>query len=212
MIVYAVYVTTEDGRTILSENFQSIEGISDNILLGGVSTAVQNVRSEIKKDPEINSFEIEGLSYHVKSFGLIRIVLVTGIPKYPEEIAQMLGFRFINEFGDILMQTDYTLKIFSRFKDSIREIIPKVTIDDESTVRTPTVMLGTWDIFNLPIHIQKTTLALISLDKGTIEDIAQESGENIADIENSLTILLKMGFIGEKKINSKTTYFFSDPT
>ena len=37
MILYAIYVLTEDGRTILSENLQPVEGVADDVLLGGVS-------------------------------------------------------------------------------------------------------------------------------------------------------------------------------
>ena len=209
MIVNAIYVTTEDGRVILAEKIQPIEGVSDDILLGGVLKAIRNIGSRIKKDSEMNSLEIEGLSYHIKSFGVIRIVLVTDVPKLPKEIVQMLGFRFINEYGDVLTQTDYNINIFNQFKDIIREIIPQKPDDDDSLVIEPAVILGTWEIFNLPVHLQKTALTLISLVKCTIEDIAQESRETLADIERNLNTLLKMGFIGKRQINGETTYFCS---
>lgn len=198
MIVYAIYyVITEDGRTILSQNFHSVEGISDGVLLGGVFTALQTVTKLMTgSDAEINSIEMEGLSYHIRSFGLIRIVLVTDIPKKPEEIIQILGFRFLNEYGDILMQTDFNLNIFDPFKDTIQEVIPQKAIIDESKLIKPSLKLGTGEIFNLPFHLQNTALALVSLGEGTMNDIAQESCEIFTDTKKHLLSLQKYGICG----------------
>lgn len=210
MIVYAVFVISNDGRIVLSENFQSFEGISDDVILGRVLTAIQDLTSEtIEKDTEISSVEIKGLSFHIRSFGLFRIVLVTEIPKNPQEIMQVLGFRFINEYGNVLMQTDYNLSIFDQFKETIEEIFPDKKIIDKSKLIKPTVKLSVGEIFNLPTHLQKTALTLISLQKASIEDIVQESGDNFTDAEKNLTSLQNMGFVGQKQINGKILFFCS---
>lgn len=71
MIVYAIFVSTNDGRTILSEQFQSIEGVAISVLFGGVFLSLQNMTGVMTNcNTEISSIEIEGLSYHIRSFGL----------------------------------------------------------------------------------------------------------------------------------------------
>ena len=128
MIIYAVFIITDDGRTILSEQFQSIEGVKDSILFGGVFTALQYMTAAMtNSDAEISSIEIEGLSYHTRSFGSIRIVIVTDVPDSPKEIIQTIGLRFIKQFGDVLTQRDFNLNIFKPFKKEIHEIIQKET-------------------------------------------------------------------------------------
>lgn len=208
MIIYAIYVITEDGRTILSENFQSSEDIPDAILLGGLLTALQNITSEMTKArSEMRSIEIEGLSYHIRSFGLFRIVLVTDVPKTPVDIIQMLGLRFINEYGEVLMDWDSNLSIFTPFKKTIREIIQKETITDDSKYINPTKRLTPGNIFSLPHPLQSTALALLSLEEGSARDIAKESEKTIKITKENLISLQKMGYVGTKQKKGKTLYF-----
>ncbi|MHA2244141.1 MAG: hypothetical protein ACXADY_04175 [Candidatus Hodarchaeales archaeon] len=210
LIVYAIYIISDDGRTIVSENFQSSEDIPDAILLGGLLTALQNMTTQMTQtDSEMESIEIEGLSYHLRSFGFFRIVLVTDVPKTPEDIIQMLGLRFINEYGDVLVNWDSNLIIFTPFKETIREIIQAETVTDESKSIKPTKKLGTGEIFSLPHHLQSTALAMVSLEEGLITDIAIECGEKVDVTEKNLLTLQEMGFIGKKQKNGKTVFFSS---
>ena len=160
-----------------------------------------------KEDTEMKSVEIEGLSYHIRSFGLIRIVLVTNVPKTPEDIIQTLGLRFINEYGDVLIQTEFNLNVFSPFKNTIQDIMKQLVGYDESKSIKPSKRLNTGEIFSLPHHLQATALALVTLEEGTISDIALESGEEMNIIEQNLATLKEKGFIGIKKRKKKTVYF-----
>ncbi|MFX1506268.1 MAG: hypothetical protein ACFFDC_09140 [Promethearchaeota archaeon] len=210
MIIYAVFVITDDGRTILSEQFQSVEDTKNDILFGGVFTAIQYMTAAMtNSDAEINSIEIEGLSYHTRSFGSFRIVVVTDVHDNPEEIVQTIGLRFINKFSDILTQRDFNLNLFIPFKKEIYEIVSEKTVIDESRSIKPTLKLRTAEIFSLPNHLQSTAIALVSIEKGSIEDIARESGETITKTEKNLITLQNMGFVGIKHIDGKTTYFCS---
>ncbi len=207
-IIYAVYVLTEEGKTILSENFQSADVIPNEILLGGLLTALQQVTTEmIQQQSEMKSIEIEGLSYHIRSFGLIRVVLVTDVPKTPEEVIQTLGLRFINDYGDVLAQEEFNSGIFNPFKATIQEVMKKVVGYDQSKSIKPSKRLNTGEIFGLPHHLQSTALAMVSLEEGTITDIAIESGEKETIIKKNLAILRKKGFIGTKKKKKKKIYF-----
>ncbi len=210
LIVYAIYVISDDGRTILSESFQSSEDFPDAILLGGLLTALQHMTIEMtQNDSEMESIEIEGLSYHIRSYGFFRIVLVTDVPKTPEDVIQMLGLRFLNEYGDVLVDWDSNLSTFAPFKETIREIIQTETVTDESKSIKPAKKLGTGEIFSLPYHLQSTALAMISLEEATINDIAEECGEKVDTTEKNLKSLQEMGFIGKKQKNNKTVFFCS---
>ena len=204
-------VITDDGRTILSEQFQSVEGDSKNdILFGGVFTAIQYMTGAMtKSDAEINSIEVEGLSYHTRSFGSFRIVIITDVPDKPEDIVQIIGLRFLNKFGEVLTQRDFDLNLFEPFKEEIHEIVHEGTVIDESRSIKPSSKLSTAEIFSLPNHLQSIALALVSLEKGTIDEIAQESGEDITKTEENLKSLQNMGFIGVKDVNGRITYFCS---
>lgn len=207
-IIYAVYVLTEEGKTILSENFQSTEDIPNEVLLGGLFTALQQITSEMtQKQAVMKSVEIEGLSYHIRSFGLVRIVLVTNVPKTPEEIMQTLGLRFINEYGDVLTQEKFNLNTFNPFKSTIQEIMKRLVGYDESKSIKPSKRLNTGEIFGLSHHLQATALALVTLEEGTIKEIAQESGEKAKVIKKNIATLKEKGFIGTKKEKKKTIYF-----
>lgn len=207
-IIYAVYVLTEEGKTILSENFQSTEDIPNEVLLGGLFTALQQIAAEMtQKKAVMKSVEIEGLSYHIRSFGLVRIVLVTNVPKTPEEIMQTLGLRFINEYGDVLTQAEFDLTTFNPFRKTIQEIMKQLVGYDESKSIKPSKRLNTGEIFSLPHHLQSTALALVTLEEGTINDIALESGEKANVIKKNLATLKEKGFIGIKKRKKKTVYF-----
>lgn len=213
-IIYAVYVLNEEGKTLLSEHFQSTEDIPNEVLLGGLFTALQSMtRDMTTKDTEMKSVEIEGLSYHIRSFGLIRIVLVTNVPKTPEDIMQRLGLQFINEYGDVLTQAEFNLNTFNPFKNTIQDIMKQLVGYDVSKSIKPSKRLNTGEIFGLPHHLQATALALVTLEEGTINDIALESGEEANVIEKNLATLKEKGYIGTKKQEKKkggkkkTVYF-----
>lgn len=160
-------------------------------------------------DSEMQSIEIEGLSYHIRSFGFFRLVIVTNAPKSPEDIIQMVGFRFINDYGEILMDWDSNLNTFEPFKDTIREIIKTKKVTDESKSIKPAKRFGTGEIFSLPYPLQKTALALVSLEEATIKDIANESDEKEKITKKNLIKLQDMGYIGRKQKKDKTLYFCS---
>ncbi|MFW9995981.1 MAG: hypothetical protein ACFFD4_28330 [Candidatus Odinarchaeota archaeon] len=213
MIVYGVYVVSEDGRTLVSENFQSDETLPNEILLGGLFTALQGVAAEVSRnESELKSIEIEGLSYHIRSFGFYRVILVTNVPtSLNEDIIQTLGLRFMKEFGEKLIEAGgrINLREFSPFKKIIHEIIQPGTVSDESKSIKPSKILSTGEIFSLPHHLQSTALAMISIEEGSIEEIARESKNSNEDAEKYVIELKNMGYVGKKDSQGKTIYFCS---
>lgn len=208
MIVYAIYVVSESGITLVSEHFHAIDEFPDEILLGGLITALQQMAIDIHHS-EMKTMEIEGLSYHIRSFGLFRIVLVTDGPQSPEHLIQTLGLRFMKEYGELLLDKIVFTQRFLPFKKTIHELIQLGMVTDDSKSIQPTKKLRTGEIFNLPHYLQATALAMVFLQEGTVEEIAEESGITPDVTRQNLTVLNERGFIGIKQKNDKTFYFCS---
>ena len=215
MIVYGVYIITDDGRTILAENFQSTENLPNEVLLGGVLTALQHMASEMTRShSEMKRVVVEGLTYHIRSYGLIRVVLITDAPRSPEGVLieamfQQLGMQFIKKYGDILADIDYNLNVFEPFRTTIREIITQDSVSDESGSIQPSKKLTTGEVFSLPHELHSTALALISLESATAEEIAKEIGIDIDLTLKNLLALQNRGFIGKKQEKGSILYFCS---
>ena len=212
MIAYAVYVISIDGRTIVSKKFQSADSIPNELLLGALFTALDGVAKEMtKSDSELKHIEIDNLSYHIKSFGHYRIVFVTDLAQTPEDVIQKLGFSFMKDYGEQLLEGFSDIHPYRPFKDTISQIIdsePTISSDQSNTI-IPTMKFSSSVIFDLPEQVQSTALAMITLIEGTIEDISTESGNTTQDTSMHISSLQKMGLIGKKFINNHILYFCS---
>jgi hypothetical protein len=195
---------------LLSEFFQSKKSVPDVFLLGGLLTALQGVATEITSSPsEMNSFEVGGISYHIQSFAFFRIVVVTNFAESPIEIIQSLGLRFIKDYRDELVEENTNLKTYSPFIKTIREVVKEKSTIDETRTLNPTKILDTAEIFELPQELHSTALAVLTLEEGTVEQIAKEIGEQEDITTNNLVSLQKYGFIGKKIIDQNIIYFCS---
>lgn len=211
MIVYGVYITTDDGRTVLTEHFQSTKALPDELLMGAFFTSLQIMADEMThKHSEIKSVQIEGFAYHIRSFGFCNIIIATDSVEAPEDLIQMLGLRFMNDFGETLVGRWSLLSTFVPFKKTLHEVIRKETsiLDDSKSIE-PTKKLDSAEIFSLPHHLHATALAMVSLQEGTVEEIAHESNADADVTEENLFSLKEMGLIGGKTHNGKMTFFCS---
>ncbi|MHA1991072.1 MAG: hypothetical protein ACW981_08885 [Candidatus Hodarchaeales archaeon] len=211
MIAYAAYVISIDGRPFVSVKFQSADSIPDDLLLGGLFTALQAVTSELtSKKSELNSILIENLSYHFKSFGDFRIVLVTNLQQEPKNLLHMLGLRFLKEYGEQIIDLGvFDESDFVHFKLVMKELISHELSIDESSTINPSVKFTTGEIYSLESAIRPTALAMISLREGTAIQIAKESGLNEEKTYNNLNQLQERGLVGKKNINGETKFFCS---
>jgi len=212
MIVYSVHFITEDGLTLLSEHFQAQNGLPDDVLFGGFLTAFQNFLVEMTKtNSKIKSIEIEGLFYHIRLFGGVRVVLVSNKSRslVIENLMEQLGYRFLKEYSEILMLNDQNVSLFTPFLEIIYEVLDSSIIDTSKSIH-PTKTLHTSEIFNFPNQVQQTALALLALDgTGTITEIINESGKSYKKVKSDLEYLQKKGYIGMKREKRSIIYFCS---
>jgi hypothetical protein len=116
----------------------------------------------------------------------------------------------MKQYGETLIDWDSNLDVFLPFKETIKEIIEHGTTIDVSKSIIPSKKLSPSEIFSLPHYLQATALAIISLERGTIQEIADETDEeSLQTIQTNLSSLLELGFIGKSKTNEKDIYFCS---
>lgn len=211
MIAYAAYIISTDGRPFVSKKFQSAESIPDDLLLGGLFTAIQHVTKDIiGKESEIESMKIKNFSYHFKSFGFFRVVIVTDQQISPETTLNKLGWRFMKQYGENIVDIGVINdNEFQSFKNVIQEIIIEDFNLDEANLINPTKKLNTEELYLLQSPTQKTAVALIGLVEGTIYEIAQESGLSLEETLNHIRLLQEKGFVGKKTYPGGKKYFFS---
>lgn len=210
MIIFAVYIVSIKGKVLFSENFHAKEEIPNEILLGGLVNALQGVAIEMAKgNSEMKTIEVEGLSYHFRSFGFYRVVLVTDVSKRPESIIQTVGLRFMKEFGSKIEEEKFDNDNSKRFQKILYEIIGKNYVSDESKTISPTKKFGTAEIFDLPHKLHSTALAMLALQEGTIDEIAIECGLNKETTRENLFSLQELGYIGNRRNNGSILYFCS---
>jgi hypothetical protein len=210
MIIFAVYIVSVKGKILFSENFHSKEEIPNEVLLGGLVNALQGVAMEMARgNSEMKTIEIEGLSYHFRSFGFYRVVLVTDVSKRPESVIQTVGLRFMKEFGEEIEEDQFDNLQSDRFQKILYGIIGKDFASDASKLIKPTKKFGTGEIFDLPHKLQSTALALISLQEGTVEEIALECGLNKDATREYLFSLQELGYVGNRNKNGNVLFFCS---
>ena len=205
MIIYAVYIIKSDGRPIVSEYFQSEDDLPSETLLAGLVTALKGFSSEVLQN-EMNAIEVEGLAYHIRSFGFYNVVLVTNLKREPQEIIQDVGFRFMKQYGDDMLDKSIRADKYLPFKQIIKEIVGYHSVDESSSIK-PSKLLSPGEIFDLPVELLQVAIALLAIKEGTAEEIAVESDERINNLSDKLEKLRKLGYIGVKNKENKKIFF-----
>ncbi|MFW9854294.1 MAG: hypothetical protein ACFFFG_04510 [Candidatus Thorarchaeota archaeon] len=159
---------------------------------------------------EMRTIEIEGLSYHIRSFGLVRVILVTDFSQSPETIIQTLGMRFLKIYGERLLSDEILLdlNIFLPFKKVISEILGEEIVDGSKSI-VPSKALTTGEIYSLPHELQDAALALISLGEADVATIATECQATPDLAFKKLKRLQELGYIGKKDIGGQMVFFCS---
>ena len=207
MIVYGVFIIKSDGTPLLTEYFQSKEDLPDNSLLGRYFIALKGFTDTFLKN-EIKTIEVEGLAYHIRNFGFFNVVIVTNFGEQAGAILQDIGFRFMKQFSEDLLETDTRLDKFLSFRSVLEELIDFYSFDKSQSIK-PTKVLNTKDIYDLPYDLQPVALTMLSLGEGTVKEIANESNIKIKDLQVRLERLQNLGYIGKKeKKKEKEAIFF----
>ncbi|MFX0115771.1 MAG: hypothetical protein ACFFB3_14575 [Candidatus Hodarchaeota archaeon] len=164
-----------------------------------------------KKDSEIKTIQIEGFTIHIRSFSSFQITFVSDESLAPENLMHILELRFLKKYGETLLANWSLVSTFIPFRKILYDVIQNESdtkIDDSKSI-LPEKQLEANEIFEMPHHLQSTALAILSLQEGTINDIAEESKKDANLTKKNLLSLREMGFIGTKLANGKRKYFCS---
>ena len=209
MIVYAVYIILPDGTPVYSQTFQSENVVPNSILLSALLTALQSFANEMAHS-EMKTIEVKGMSFHFMNFDLYNVVLVTDIPVTPSEILHGLGLRFMKKFGDYLVSNSIEMRdlnLYSSFQADILDLLGN-EIDQSSSIN-PTKKLTTAELFNMSEELRKVAMAMLTLEKCTLEELQQELDVSSSAIEEPLNQLIEQGYLGKKLVDDVEIFFCS---
>ncbi|MDH5401456.1 MAG: hypothetical protein OEY49_03100, partial [Candidatus Heimdallarchaeota archaeon] len=211
MSFYAVYITSSDNQIIVSEVIRLDNSFPDQIITTGLLSALDNFTDSMKDGiiPIEYSIRVEQLCYFIKNFGDFTIVVVAEETHSLQPIAENIGWKFLRKYGNIdLLNWNITHSnhLFNQFKAEILEILTKFSIKFKET--SPSKKLTTADIFNLPTKLQKTALAMLVMERASINDIANEIRCPDIVAEENLLNLHNRGFLGMSSLEN-TTFFYT---
>ncbi|MHA2092004.1 MAG: hypothetical protein ACW98K_14215 [Candidatus Kariarchaeaceae archaeon] len=211
----AVFVISVDSRDMVSLIYQSEVQIPDTIISAGLLTALREFTFEWEQaEREIEkSFTIENLNYHVKKFGAFSVVLVDQSlnQNIRIDLTHKIGWTFLRKYGEIdLITWGGNRETFASFKENIEEILDDYIQDDFQPISQISKRLTTADIFELDQSLQPTALALLTLEMGTLADLANEIDSDVKKAEEHLQVLQSEGFITLTTLDGVTYFTASD--
>ena len=205
MIIYAIILIKNNGTPILTQYFQSEEDMPDISSLGRLLHIVKGFTNEILHE-DMKTIKLESLAYHIKYFGLFSIVAITNVSDRPSKIIWNIGFRFMKDFGEDLVEKDVRIDKFVPFKETISNIIKSTSFDESCSIK-PSKVFSTSDMFDLPVDLQKIALTMIFLGEASLKDILKEVKLDEKEIAPKLNQLLKLGYLGKKARNNEIIFF-----
>ncbi|MFV2014872.1 MAG: hypothetical protein ACC656_05570, partial [Candidatus Heimdallarchaeota archaeon] len=175
MVLYAVYLITNDGREMMSEIFQSPNNIPNNAILSALLTAFQAMSEDLTKKPgSAEQLNLRGLNYHIQFFGNFQVVLVTDGDSRPSKVLSTLGWRFFKHYAEVLSTWTGNQTLFEDFRNDIHEVVMKHLDVDMTSSLDPTKILDTATIFDMDPNLRPTALAILTLEKATVPEILDE--------------------------------------
>lgn len=208
MVLYAVYLITNDGREMMSEIFQSPKNIPNNTILSALLTAFQAMSEDLTKSPgSAEQLNLSGLNYHIQFFGNFQVVLVTDHESRPAKVLSTIGWRFFKNYAEVLNDWKGNQTLFNNFRNDIHEVVKKHLDVDISSSLDPTKILDTATIFNMDPKLRDTALAILTLEQATIAEILDELSMEKEILITHLSELQEQGFIGIKDRKGEDLYF-----
>ncbi|MFQ5980983.1 MAG: hypothetical protein ACE5OZ_22820 [Candidatus Heimdallarchaeota archaeon] len=125
--------------------------------------------------------------------------------------SQQLGSHFMKGYAENLV--DEALNVVldgyaASRKKSPGEFLTEMPSEEGATIK-PTKVLSPREIFFLPHHLHATALGVVTLQEGTVDEIANETGIDRDRTQNYLHTLREMGLIGVKLKAGRPTFFCS---
>lgn len=200
MVLYAVYLITNDGREMMSEIFQSPKNIPNNAILSALLTAFQAMSEDLTKKPgAAEQLNLSGLNYHIQFFGNFQVVLVTDRDSRPSKVLSTLGWRFFKNYAEVLTTWTGNQSLFDNFRSDIREVVMKHLDVDMTSSLDPTKILDTATIFDMDSNLRPTALAILTLEKASLIEILDEVNIEEELLLTHLEELKEQGYVGVKE-------------
>lgn len=207
MIVYAVYILTKDGLELISEKFQSEDSIPNSTLLAALLIAFQQMAESVTTIGIPRKICFDELTYHLKSFGSVQIVVVTDTDQEPSDLLLTLGLQFINKFKIDFTRWNGNQTIFEPFRVIIKTLATeRATIDVAGRIK-PANYLDARAIMSLPKKIQPIASAVNVMSPSTLPELLDIVDCTAGDLADGLEYLKTEGYVGTRNFEGLEQYF-----
>lgn len=187
----------------------------DSDLISSFLSAVDTFASEIIGGG-VKTFKIEQITYCFRDFRDFFIVI--GMDREYKEVDVLLekiGMAFMIEHGTDLKPWRGTTQPFLKFEATLEKILEEAGFKrDIWDVIFPTKPLDVLELGKIPEDVRKVAMALLTIRKGTIEDIMKELEldkpiipETVEFVRRALAYLIEEGLCGYNQ--QQKIYFLS---
>lgn len=153
----------------------------------------------------VKTFEVGGLTFHFKDFRLFYVVIGADPTPSIDMMLEKIGFSFLQNYGEEIQDSDPECE-YTSFDSQVMSVLKEFGID-EPDVKTPTKSLDALSVAMLPESIRKTAFAILTLRKASVEEIVEETEQDIGTEKQNLERLVEEGYIGVRKKNNELVYF-----
>lgn len=212
MVVKAVYLILEGGIPVITEHFStSLLNINDQVV-SGFFEGIQIVMDEIGRTTSpCKTIEFGGQHYHLKSFGLFTVVLVTESNTSWKKIVDRIGYLFLQEYQDELVGSLLTVElgIFQQFREQIYEIVGIPFNDDLEEYLQPHKPLSLGNLLHLTFPEKEVAMVLLQEQNQSLVEIRKKVCKEDDQLEQALDSLVRKGFVGKVKTPTEGVRYFT---
>ncbi|MFX0064603.1 MAG: hypothetical protein ACFFC7_20715 [Candidatus Hermodarchaeota archaeon] len=200
--IYAVYIINTAGICVFKKTLA--KNMPDPDLISSFLSAVDTFASEVIGG-DVRTFKIEQITYCFRDFRDFFVVI--GMDKEYKKIDVLLekiGMAFMIEHGADLKPWKGSTQPFRKFEATLEKLLEEAGFKkDIWDVIFPTKSLDVLELGKIPEDVRKVAMALLTIRKGTLEDIIEElelekpvMQETIEFIRRALAYLIEEGLCG----------------
>ncbi|MFX1535882.1 MAG: hypothetical protein ACFFDI_16830 [Promethearchaeota archaeon] len=200
--IYAVYIINTAGICVFKKTLA--KDMPDSDLISSFLSAVDSFASEVIGG-DVRTFKIEQITYRFRGFRDFFVVI--GMDKEYKEVdilLEKIGMAFMIEHGADLKPWKGTTKPFRKFEATFERLLEEAGFKKDMWDSIfPTQALDALELGQIPENIRKVAMALLTIRKGTLDDIIAElelkkpiMPETIEFVRRALDYLIEAGLIG----------------
>lgn len=195
---YAVYILSIDGRPLFGDLFRTQDSLPANIISTGLLEAMNRVHQDLSiATDRIDHLDTqEEITYFMKKYGDISVFIASNILDSPYNIADTIAWKFLRKYGSTNFLDESDVKIPSEeISTFIQEIMEEHSEIKLVMSRQKGKILTPIAIFDLPPAIQDTAISMLTFNRASPQEIADDLAIDVELALQNLKKLEQMGYL-----------------